>query len=315
MKRVWIGLIVLLMITSCQQLGLGKKTQPESKQTTFVGGTQGLEIGFAENQPPATVLDNSQEKFLISLLIRNKGEYDIPLNGLVASLSGVVQSTFSLQSLNTKNNLAYYGISKEGESTIPGAEEILEFGEAAFKTDLPGDTTFTLRADVCYNYQTKAVAKVCLKKDVLKPDKIGAVCQITGQLAAENSGAPIHVENVRESTVGSNKVKITFKVANKGLGAVFEPNTFTDTCVGREDEKDKLRVTVTNPERSFNIECPLLGNSNAGTIKLVNKEKDVTCTISTSNMQDVTFQDLIIVQLDYMYRQAVQTPIRISSEG
>lgn len=316
MKKEWMVIVIAFVIVSgCQQLGFGRQTTPETKPATFIGGTQGLEIAFSEDQPPDVVLDNNQESFQVSVLIRNKGEYDIPANNLIASLSGIVQSTFGLASLNTKNDFEIYGVAKEGEAAVPGAEEIISFGQASFKTDLPGDTTFTLRADVCYNYQTKAVTKVCLKKEPLKPDKIGAVCQIASDLAVENSGAPIHVENVRESTVGGKKVKITFRVVNKGLGAVFEPNTFTNACVGQEEKKDQLKLTATNPERSFAIECPVLNNANAGTIKLVNKVKDVTCTMDTTNMQDVTFQDLIIVQLDYMYRQAVQIPLRISSEG
>ena len=316
MKKELILVIALIVLLSgCQQfLGTNKQTT-EPTQSAFIGGTKGIEIGFAENQPPATILDNNQETFPISIYVRNKGEYDIPVNGLVASLTGIVQSTFALSSLNTRNNIEIYGASKEGGIVTPGTEEIVDFGEASFRTDLPGDTTYTLRADVCYNYQTKSVSKVCLKRDILKQDRIGSVCAITSALAAENSGAPIQVESAQESTVGSNKVKVAFKVVNKDIGAVFEPNTFAASCSGNEDEKDKLKVTVTNPERNFNIECPSLGNTNSGSIKLVNKMKDITCTISTSGMQEATFQDLIIVQLDYMYRQAVQIPLRISSEG
>lgn len=315
MKKEWIiFLAVVLVVSGCQ--GIAGNKQPDAKQAMFVGGTKGLEIAFATDQPPQSILDNSQETFPISLLVRNKGEYDIPVNNLIASLSGIVQSTFSLSSLNTKNSLILNGVKKEGDTTTPGFDDILEFGQASYKVDLPGETTYTIRADVCYNYQTKAVSKVCLKKAPLKIDKVGSVCQITNSnLGAENSGAPVHAENARESTAGTNKVKISFKISNKDVGAVFQTNTFTDSCVGHDDEKDQVKVTVYNPERNFNIECPLLSNSNTGIVKLISKEREVSCTIDTTSMQDITFQDLIIVQLDYMYRQAVIIPLRIRSEG
>ena len=300
--------LVILVIAGCQ----GTFQQPQNQDLgTFVGGTQALDIAFAEDQPPAAVLDDGQETFFITLLLRNVGEHTITAGGLIASLSGIVQSSFAIKNLNAKNTFDIYGAGKDGNIITPGAEDLLEFGGSSFQTDLPGDTEFTLRADVCYNYQTQAVSKLCLKQNVLART-IDDVCIVNdANLAVENSGSSVHVTAARQNTIGSNKVKLTFTIKNLGVGAVFEPNTFTNTCVGKEDERDKLNVNVYNPENNFKIECGQFGGSNQGTVKLINNEKIITCTVDTTNLQEFTFQDLVIFELNYMERLAVTTPIRV----
>ena len=300
--------IVVLFLAGCQ----GDITGPQQENLgTFVGGNQGLAIAFAEDQPPVAVLDDGQETFFITLLLRNVGEHTIPAGGLIASLSGIVQKSFSIQSLNVKNDFDIYGTGKDGSIVTPGAEDLLEFGDASFQPDLPGDTEFTIRADVCYNYQTQAVSKLCLKQDVLKRT-IDDVCLINNaKLDVENSGASVHVTSARQNTIGSNKVKLTFTIQNLGVGAVFEPNTFTNSCVGKEEERDRVRVKLYNPENNFKITCGQFGGSHQGVVKLVNNEKIITCTIDTAALQEFTFQDLVIFEINYMERLAVTTPVRV----
>ena len=305
--------ILLLVIAGCQGgFGFGKKVQPQTN-TAFVGGTKGLEIAFAQDQPPSSVLDNGQQEFSVTLLLRNLGEYTIPVGGVIGSLSGVVQSSFGMKSLDVTNKVDVYGTAKEGENSIPGGEEQLEFGTAVFKPDLPANTKFTLKVDVCYNYQTKAVSTICLKKSVLQKET-GEVCMISNPaVGQENSGAPMQIEQMKESSVGTSKVRINFKVVNKGIGAVYEPGTFNGKCAGMESEKNRVKVTVESADNTFAASCTQLGNGNSGVVTLVNNQKDMTCTIDTGNMQDITFQDLVIVKLDYQYREAVMIPLIVTN--
>lgn len=312
-KRGVVGflLVFVLLLAGCQGgLPFGKK-QPQQQPSAFVGGTQGLEIAFSQDQPPAAVLDHGQEEFFITLLMRDLGEYTIPAGGVIGSLSGVVQSAFSLKSLDVKSTTEVFGVTKEQSTVIPGAEEMLEFGSAKFLTDLPADTRFTLKADVCYAYQTQAVTTVCLRKNVLQKE-VGEVCQINNpSLQFENSGAPMQVVDFKQSSVGTNKVRASFKVVNKGIGAVYEPGTFSTKCVGMEGEKNRVKVTVTSPGGTYSAQCTQLGGGSVGVATLVNNQKDITCTISTSGLQDITFQDLLIVKLDYQYREAVTTSLTV----
>ena len=308
-------LVSILIINGCQDFGFGKKQAKQPQQQAFVGGTKGLEIAFSQDEPPSIVLDNNQETFFITLLVRNVGEFNIPVGKLIASLSGVQQSSFGIASMNTVNSFELFGTIKDREFVTPGGEDFLEFGEASFKSDIPGTTSFPLRADVCYTYQTKAVSSICLKRDVLRKS-FSDVCEINNNnVQVESSGGPIQIINVRENSVGNSKVKISFKVVNKDVGAVYEPGTFSNACVGHEDDKDRVKVTVSNPQNNFNIECTQFGNRNSGAIKLINKEKDINCMISTSNIQEVSFKDVIIFTADYQYRQGVQTTIVVENSN
>lgn len=318
MKRgitILILLISILIISGCKDFGFGKNKIEPKQQQAFVGGTKGLEIAFTLDQPPNIVLDNGQETFFITLLVKNVGEFNIPVGKLAASLSGVQQSSFAIRSMNIINNFELFGISKDREFVSPGGEDFLEFGEASFKSDIPGTTSFPLRADVCYLYQTKAVSSICLKKDILRKS-FSDVCDINNNnIQVDNSGGPIQITNVRESSVGNNKVKVSFKILNKDVGAVYEPGTFSNACVGHEEDKDRVKVTVSNPMNNFNIECVQFGNRNTGVVKLINKEKDISCLISTSNLQEVSFKDILLFTADYQYRQAVTTTLVVENAG
>ena len=78
-----------------------------------------------------------------------------------------------------------------------------------------------------------------------------------------------------------------------------------------EDKKNTVHVSVSSPETALHPQCTQLGGGSKGIIKLVNNQKDITCTIDTQGLQEVTFQDLVIISLDYTYREAVVVPITI----
>lgn len=309
------GLILMLIIAIILIVGCtGKK--PTTTTGPFIGGTDGLSVKFAQGEPPTAVLDNKQEDFFITLLVKNNGEFTVPVNGLVSTLSGISQQAFNIQSMNKKNSFEIFGAKKEVDTATGGAEESIEFGEANYQINIPADFSTTIRGDICYAYQTKAVANLCLKKNVLKKD-IDDVCDVNiPNLNAANSGSPIQFTNARQTSVGTNKIKVTFKIMNSGDGAVYEPNAFSDTCGGKEENKDKVKLTLTSPGGKFSVKCTQLGNSDSGTIKLVNKEKEISCTIDTTSLQEITFQDVLLFQADFMYREGVVTPLLIrNAEG
>ncbi|MEK6903433.1 MAG: hypothetical protein AABW64_02190 [Nanoarchaeota archaeon] len=304
MKRGIIAVILaVFFLSSCQNNGDPNTTQPGD---SFIGGVKGIDVAFASDEPPQVVLDNNQQEFFLTLLLRNEGEFTVPTGQLIASLSGVQKQAFGLQSLTVTNTLPIAGAQKQVTGgNLPGATEQVEFGKAQYTIDIPADFTTTLRADICYTYQTQALANICLKKDVLRKD-LDDVCDVkVPNLPIENSGGPFQVVQAHEDTVGKNKIKFNFKVKNSGIGAIYEPGSFTNLCAGQEDKRDKVKITLTSPENAFQIQCSQLGNTHTGVVRLVNGEKDISCTIDTTNLQDITFQGLVIVTMDYMYRSGV----------
>ena len=301
-------LIGALFITGCQQ----KVTEPKM-EGPYIGGVTGLEFAFQENEPPQAVLDDSQEQFYFTLVVRNLGEYTVEVGKAIASLSGVDANAFGMNSLDTKNEVEITGTSPDNGFVISGAEELLEFEEASYINDVATTFDVPIRADLCYGYHTEALTAPCLKKNVVR-ESIGDVCATSNpELQLSNSGAPIQVTGMRQKAVGSNKVQLSFAVENVGQGLVYLPDSFTDSCRGNEDNKDMVKVTLRNPQENFVVECTALGKSNTGNIRLVNGRKELTCTINTENLQDVSYQDILFVDVDYMYREAITTSLRVEN--
>lgn len=308
-KRLILIALLVILVVGCDQFRTSKPS--ETKQGSFVGGTSGLNMLFAKDEPPLQVLDAGQQEFFITLILENKGEYNIPNGGIVASLSGLSREALGLSNLNVRSNFVLDGVGKALDKQLPGGVEELQFGKAMYKPDIPADFTSNLRADVCYDYETNAITTLCLRKSVLRLANTQEICDVANQnLVADNSGAPLQVQNMQARPVSQNKIRISFDVVNVGKGLVYSPGTFSNFCGGNDDKKDNIKVKVSMPGGGGKVSCSRLTGSE-GMIKLVDNVKTVTCDIDTSSLQDVTFEDLLTINLKYMYRDAISAPITI----
>ncbi len=303
-------LILTLLITGCQT---GTETTPR-KLTDYVGGVDGLSIEFEEEAPPIEVFDNSETDFPIAVQIKNEGEYTIKSGGIVASLSGINQNDFSLASLHKKSN---FDLDRK-YSDREGATDVIDFGMAKYKIDLSSDFTTKIIADVCYNYRTVAASSVCLKKDTRQYKSADACAINNNQLTFENSGAPIQVTEVKESSSGANRIKLDFTVENKKTGENFyKPGTFKDKCIPSSNEaragENTIYVEVTDSAKRLNFKCSALGDDNKGDVKLFDGKKQVSCILDTTGMQDTAFEQLVDITIDYVYRGAISQDITIKN--
>ena len=306
-KGVLLLLVLLLIISACERFGVGSKDK-EQTQTAFVGGSNALTVAFVDNEPPVNVLDAGQQDFYITLLVKNEGEFTIPKGKILASLSGVSREAFGLSNLNVKSNFDLDGVTKE----ISGGIEELEFGLASYKPDLPADFLTNMRADVCYDYETDALATLCLRKNLFERD-INGVCDVNQEgVNVENSGGPVQVQNLKVSRTGPNQMRVLFDVVNAGQGGIYEPNAFSNVCGGQENKKDMVKVKLSSPANRFKISCSRFSGSE-GVVRLVNGIKTVSCTVDTSTLQEATFEDLLQINVKYMYRDAISVPLTIEN--
>lgn len=301
-------LVGALFLAGCQGT-----TEDAPLEGPYVGGTQGLQFAFQEGEPPVSVLDDNQESFFFTLVVRNLGEFTVPEGRAIASLSGVDANAFGMSSLDTKNIVEIHSMSPDQGFVIEGAEELLEFEEASYVNDVATTFNIPIRSDLCYDYHTEALTAPCLKQNVVK-QSIGDVCETNNPaLQLSNSGGPIQVSGMRQKAIGSSKVQFTFTIENVADGIVYLPDTFTDSCRGEEDNKDMVKVSLRNPQGNFVAECTALGKSDSGQIRLVNKRKELTCTVDTSGLQEVSYQDILFVDVDYMYREAITTNLKVEN--
>ncbi|MDP3917313.1 MAG: hypothetical protein Q8Q42_03430 [Nanoarchaeota archaeon] len=305
--------LVLVLLLALFLAGCQNDNKEKTPEGPYVGGTQGLLFAFEEGEPPAAVLDNDQQEFFITLVVRNLGEYTVPEGKAIASISGIDSKAFSMSSLNTKNDVDITGIAKDQSFIIEGGEELLQFEQASYTNDVGADFGLTMRADLCYKYKTEALTHLCLKENVVKKE-IEDVCDTTNSnLPHFNSGAPVQISNVRQNTVGSGKVQVAFTVENVGNGIVYLPESFTNACTGEKGMMDMVKISLENPQNNFKPSCSALGKSDSGNVRLVNRKKEITCTIDTSGLQKVSYQDLLLINVDYMYREAVTTNLNVEN--
>jgi hypothetical protein len=307
MKKVLILLAVLFLI-GCK----GQGADEGSADSSFIGGTDGISVAFVEGDPPVEVLDAGQEQFLIRLLLQNNGEYAIPVNGIIATLSGVSKEAFNIKSMSVKSDFELDRARKSRTDRIAGAVEELSFGEAKYEPDLPADFFTELRADVCYDYETTGLVKVCLRKELLKRDE-SPNCNVDTSSPVENSGGPIQVASFEQRPSSADKLKITFEIMNQGNGKVYKPGTFKDSCGSNEPVEDVLEVEMTSPTNNFDVKCSKFSGTNKGEVKLLQGDRiTLSCDVLTDNIEaDNAFNDLLLIKIKYMYRQAVNVPITI----
>ena len=307
-KRLVLFIALVFLIAGCTGLGKSNNSKDDS---AFVGGTKAISLAFAADEPPAKVLDDNQEEFFITLLLKNEGEFTIPKGRILASLSGISKEAFSLSSLSVKSDFDLERVRKDANVLQAGGTEELSFGKAKYKSDLPADFDTDLRANICYDYETQAVASICLKKNPLERATEDS-CLVDNQaIKVQNSGAPVQVVAFRQRPTSGNKISVSFDVSNKGIGKAYSPSTFTDICKEMEDNSDMIEVSLTSASDKMKISCSKFGNSNKGIVRLVNNIKTVSCDIDTSSMQETSFSDFIIVKMKYMYRDVISVPITI----
>ena len=297
--------VILLFIGGCK-----KATESKAAIGAYVGGDEGLDLSFVEDEPPERVLDADSEQFFITLLLKNDGEFDIDVGETRITLSGIEKNQFQIGSLTETNKNFINGLEKKREETLPGGQDEISY-TAKYKPDLNQDFTPTVTASACYAYGTRTLTKLCLRKDIARRSR-EAECTVDEHKTIENSGAPIQVTSLNEMKGGSNKIRVIFNIENVGEGTVYEKGSFSSgSCSEDMSKEDRLNVEI-RPVSSINFKCARLGGGASGVIKLNTEGKAVvTCEADTSRLQDTAFEDPLNINLDYVYKERISKALTV----
>ena len=306
-KLLVLILISIALMTMAQQCD-GGNTPPEPPTNPYQGGTSGLSIQFAEGAPPDEVFDGNTYPFDIELKLLNVGESEVAKEDVKIRISGINPLDFG----KTESDFIMTGIQEDLIPTIvdsegnkiPAPPVFVTFPDLMYEDLLPGNNQFPVRADVCYTYETNAIADGCIRADVLSIDE-DAVCQINEKKVVFNSGAPIQVAEFTEQPSGSDKIRYVFKIQHIGSGRVFLPNTRcpSDLASVRTSEN---RVHFKIESRVQDLVCSGLkgGSGKEGDVYLINGEATLHCTQQTSSSLD--YIDKLHITLTYDYKEFVE---------
>lgn len=302
--------LIIGMFFASGVAGCPKTGEEGTTEGVFAGGTNGLNIAFVENEPPAEVFN--KEPFYISLELTNEGEYAIPANKVIATLAGLNAEAFGLKSLSRTLNIGLEGKQKTGVGIIEGLTETLSFDELKHKYELSTDFTTNVFVDVCYQYQTKGASKLCLKQKTNEINKDDA-CSITNSnINIDNSGAPVQIKNLKQVPSGSNLVKLTFTIENVGKGEIYPPDAFTSLCKTELGSLGKLKVEVST-KSGIPIKCGRLDNRDKGVIKLSGTSTTIVCDIDAYRVQSSAFEEPLDIKVTYFYKEGLGTKITVKA--
>lgn len=283
----------------------GCKQQVTETEGPFIGGKEGLSIEFVNLAPPSQF--NQNEAVSAKVLVRNNGENVVAAGNAKARIYGVNLANFGL----TDKYFSTSGtLQAKGEFTAEGGEQEIDFGEIKYNLPIVNSEDFTLRARLCYPYQTKAQVDVCIKSQ-LSAESGEAVCNLESEKITTGSisAAPIQITSITEQTRGSDQVRFDILIENKGTGQVFAKDA---TCEDLDDDfkrgksKDKVHVKINSPTDiicSFRLGEP----SGEGIITLENAKETLSCW---KNVED-TYVDKLSITLSYMYRDSTSKEITI----
>lgn len=284
----------------------------------FFGGTEGIKISFIEGFPPSTpILDQSRVPFDIVLNIENVGEWDVAnANDAVFTISGISPTDFGKTSADfTKpSNLQLLGIKKDSQGNkLPGTATQLQFTGLAYRNKISGSQQFTINANACYKYGTKASSKVCVRGNLLNPTANG--CSPREPKQAFVSGAPMWVENLQQTVESSDRIVFTFNVVPKGAGSYYQ---LASGCAEDLAKKNKVKVTVGTGIGSGAV-CNLQDeqgsaiNSNTGYVTLFGPSRIVRCVQEIPSGEIGDYEKVVDITLEYDYKESIQKQITVSS--
>lgn len=292
---VFLAVLVLFISACANKSGASQGTAP---RTPYIGGTAGIGINFEKDSPPPEVTDDESFGFRAIVRLNNNGEFTVPKDRIKINLIGFDPSDFghSFDDLRdvvpTDDLLAKVrdaeGNIKEGTTTFA---EFPKSGSDFIPSKFPGNTPFTFRAQVCYNYMTQATTKLCVLRDMINVRDDG-FCRPSENKVIYSSSAPVQVVNFRQTVVGKDKLSFTFDIVLSGNVDIFwskdgrMPSTFDDGCPraprARREVENNVGVRITeipnDPIFAGAITCGGLDGQSVGIVRLINGRRTVTCT-------------------------------------
>jgi len=320
------AITALFLVTSCTGIGGGGGADQQGTPA-FVGGTVGLNMYLIQGMPPPIINDANTFPFGIGIAIENQGEADVgpgtDNSFVMIRLEGINPEQFGTTDADMRKVIAepLRGATRNYDGTIfPGEITSVIFEPLIYKPDIRGNTQFTVRATLCYDYENDATALLCIKDDVLQNTQDASICTLSGEKMPQNSGGPIHVSSVMENPMSENKIQINFEIEHVGIGDFFgRPeggDTTSEICDFSMRNFNKYYVDVeVSPlqDSGLVVSCSRFGGSNAGRIKLYQGAPvTVSCTIErTRPSSGRVFQEPLNIKLRYRYGQYIETPLII----
>ncbi len=303
MKQIIAILAMMAILTGCTSFG----TIFQQKQTITLPpvheGTQGLEISFLTNMPPAEVFEN--QLFEIGLDLNNKGAADVQ-NGIytiAVNEQYITPVDEQIGRFNIKGKSVY--------DPLGGQERIRAKVQANALSGPIAKQSTTIITNVCYAYKTTGTIMTCIDTQPLKKET--KTCTVKPVSTSAGQGGPVsavYVEPRMPPHTNPEKIMPTYviQIENRGTGQVIDANLVYDACTGRNIGKEsydlvKVRAMLSSDELACEPQQ----------IKLKQKENKVVCTLKQGiSANKGNYAAPLIIELEYGYMQTKAKTITLS---
>ncbi len=307
-KYFFIGVISLFLLSSCTA-----QEKPLDLKNPFIGGVSGIDVDFQNLR--SEIYDGGRDPFEINVKLQNKGEFDVAASKVHVKLSGFNPAALGKldEQLSKTPSEDLSGMKKDAQGTLINSPIVtVDFTELNHISPIVGATSeLIVRADVCYNYKTIGVSKLCVRSNILNPAE-GGICQINENKPFFSSSGPIQFENFIESTYGKDKLGFVFTIKKAGTGYVYEKDSGCDTTQRNKEN----RVYVKVDSKINGLSCTGLTSSGAiaqGFVSLFDGAQTITCKQTISSKND--FEQAISIEAVYDYDDLKQTTITVKNSG
>lgn len=308
---IFTTLFAMLVIAGCSS-DTGARQNSFELSSSFNGGDDAVEMSFGEQAPPDKVRDQSLQPFSVRLLVENKGEFDIPADSAYVVLTGFNPSDLGLTE-TSKTMQTLRGFKKQGENVIPGGRQQVVFDNLKYVNSVvSGSVPLTVYANVCYPYETKSFALVCINGDTVPAiDDRAQICELEGAKEFANSGGPIKIDNVKQFPHGQSSIQIQFDIIHTPTSSdanVYESGSIDTQCKiagSSASSSDALfkrdKVTYTLESGIPGLDCESTGTG-TNTVTLTADKYTVTCIQDTTGQEEYPKPVTITMKYDYLDR-------------
>jgi len=322
MKYAYIVAVLILLVSIA---GCGSNSQSSggaAPKTPFLGGTEGLKIEFLKGSPPDEVTDTGTFDFQAVVSIKNNGEYNLKQDQVKLDIVGFLPEDFGvsqdqLSDIRPEDDPSPRQRDSEG-NIIDAATTFVTFPDQDsffnFEGSVTGNTEFTFKADACYKYQTKALSRICVLRDLSNVDT-DDICDPSQSKTIYSSGSPVKVSAFRQNVAGKDKITFSFDITHSGTGKVFKEGDSTSQpaeCPSdpRDTRERENRVFVTVDSGLPNLKCVGLNGATSGFVTLVTNKRSVTCTQELDPGRN-DFETNVEITVDFNYKDSVEKKVLV----
>lgn len=271
----------------------------------FRTGTQGIEISWLENAPPATVYENSQ--LSIAFELWNRGSYDM-VNGLYTLSFDPNYITLDRSSGELPELIGKSLDNPTGEKRI-----VTILGKAKELPSQMERIAIPLIVNACYEYSTIASPAVCIDTDIFNEIPANKKSCTVRSLSFSGQGAPVAVTSIvprmYAGTGNTIRPEFTITIRNAGRGLVVSKDRIYEACTPGAVEKEEFNVADLKVVLSDSqLRC------RPDSLKFAGGQATVICSLDEGiDKRQGTYTAPLQIEINYGYASSLSKSFELKS--